>query len=114
MVMLAIGIVQVVNGLVALARTDRTFLTPSGLSIQVSYAGVGMSFVIMGVVLAVSGAGVLAGRAWARAVAIVLAVISVLTNVALFTAYPLWSSLVIVLDLIVIYALAAHGREVRS
>jgi hypothetical protein len=40
-------------------------------------------------------------------------VLSVLGNIAFFTAYPLWSAIIIVLDVLVIYALAAHGRELR-
>lgn len=112
-VLVVIGVVQFINGLVALARSGTTFITPSGMALQVSYGGVGLSFLIMGVVLAAAGAGVMAGRTWARAVAIVLAVLSILANIAFFAAYPIWSAVVIVLDVLVIYALAVHGKEVR-
>lgn len=113
-VLLVAGVIQFINGLGALIRTGTTFIAPSGMAVQVSYAGVGLSFLIMGVVLAASGVGVLAGRTWARAIAIALAALSVLANLVLFTAYPLWSSLIIVLDVVVIYALAAHGKEVKA
>lgn len=112
-VMVAAGIVQVINGLIALAESGTTYLLPSGMAVQVSFASVGVSFLVMGVVLAAAGIGVMSGKMWARAVAITLAVLSVLGNVAFFTAYPLWSAIIIVLDVLVIYALAAHGRELR-
>jgi hypothetical protein len=112
-VLVLIGAVQFINGLFALSRSGTTFITPSGMSVQLSYAGVGWSFLIMGIVLAASGGGVLAGRTWARTVAIILAAASLVANLMVFAAYPLWSALVIVLDVVVIYALAVHGGEVR-
>jgi len=112
-VLVAAGIVQVINGLIALAESGTTYLLPSGMAVQVSFASVGVSFLVMGVVLAAAGIGVMSGKTWARAAAITLAVLSVLGNVAFFTAYPLWSAIIIVLDVLVIYALAAHGRELR-
>ncbi|MEV4732500.1 hypothetical protein [Saccharopolyspora sp. NPDC049426] len=112
-VMVTAGIVQVINGLIALAESGTTYLLPSGMAVQVSFASVGVSFLVMGVVLAAAGIGVMSGKTWARAAAITLAVLSVLGNVAFFTAYPLWSAIIIVLDVLVIYALTAHGRELR-
>ncbi|WP_263251224.1 DUF7144 family membrane protein [Saccharopolyspora rosea] len=111
-VLLVGGVVQFINGLSALARSGTTFVAPSGTAIHVSYLGAGLSLLITGVVLAIAGVGVFSGRTWARAAAIGLAVLSVLTNIAFFGVYPLSSAVVIVLDLFVIYALAAHGREV--
>ncbi|SFS99619.1 DUF7144 family membrane protein [Saccharopolyspora flava] len=112
-VMVAAGIVQVVNGLIAMAESGTTYLLPSGMAVQVGFAGVGISFLVMGAVLAVAGIGVMSGKTWARAVAITLAALSVLGNIAFFAAYPVWSAIVIALDLVVIYALVAHGRELR-
>ncbi|MEV0081484.1 hypothetical protein [Saccharopolyspora sp. NPDC050642] len=110
-ILLLTGIVQVINGAIAFSRSGTTYVTPAGSAVQISYAGVGWSFLITGVVLAATGVGLFGGRTWARAVAIAMAVISILTNIAFFMAYPLWSAVVIVLDVVVIYALAAHGRE---
>ncbi|CAM06239.1 hypothetical protein A8924_0058 [Saccharopolyspora erythraea NRRL 2338] len=110
-VLLLAGIIQVISGLIAFSRSGSTLITPSGLAVEVSYAGVGWSFLITGAVLAATGIGLFGGRTWARAVGIAIATISVLANIAFFAAYPLWSAVVIVLDVLVLYALAAHGRE---
>jgi hypothetical protein len=48
---------------------------------------------------------------WARVLGIVIAVVSALVNIAFLSAYPLWSTIIIALDVLVIYALAVHGRE---
>jgi hypothetical protein len=35
-------------------------------------------------------------------------------NLAFLAAYPIWTMLIIALDVIVIYALIVHGRETRA
>jgi hypothetical protein len=49
---------------------------------------------------------------WARVVAITLAVLSAITNFLFLPYYPFWSLLIIAVDIFVIWAIAAHGREV--
>jgi hypothetical protein len=47
-------------------------------------------------------------------VGIVVALLSAITNFMFIPRYPVWSMLVIALDVLVIWALAAHGREVTT
>lgn len=110
--MILTGIVQLINGLMELFRSNTVVVLQTGMA-TLSYHSVGWSFLILGVVLIAVGAGVMTGKAWARTLAIILITLSVLANLAAFAASPLWSAIVIVLDVIVIYALAAHGKEVR-
>jgi hypothetical protein len=51
---------------------------------------------------------------WARVVAITMAVVSAIVNLAFIPAYPLWSLLVIALDVLVVYAVAMHGEEIKN
>lgn len=110
--MILTGIVQLINGLVELFRSNTVVVLQTGMA-TLSYHSVGWSFLILGVVLIAVGAGVMTGKTWARTLAIILITLSVLANLTAFAASPLWSAIVIVLDVIVIYALAAHGKEVR-
>ena len=54
------------------------------------------------------------GRTWGRTIGIILAVGSAVVNMAFIAAYPVWSILIIALDVVIIYALAVHGREARA
>jgi hypothetical protein len=112
-VLLTTGIVHILNGLVALTRTGITVVAPSGTLVHLSLAGLGWSLLISGLVLAAVGAGIFTGQTWARVLGMVLAVLSILGNIAVFMAFPAWSALVITLDVVVLYALAAHGREIN-
>jgi len=54
------------------------------------------------------------GAGWARAVGIVLAVLSAISNFFFLPYYPVWSIVVIALDIFVIWALASAGDITKS
>jgi hypothetical protein len=68
----------------------------------------------VGLVVAFAGWGLLSGRTWARVVGITLAVLSAIANFLFLPYYPFWALTVIALDVFVIWALAAHGRDLQT
>jgi uncharacterized membrane protein YgaE (UPF0421/DUF939 family) len=56
-----------------------------------------------------TGYGLFFRRMWARIVAVVVAIVSALTNLAFLQANPWWFTLMIVIDIMVIYAVVVHG-----
>jgi hypothetical protein len=108
--MILLGLFQVVEGLVALLRPSYFVVSNEGLLVPVTYAGWGWLHLVLGVVIALAGGGVLAGNAMARVVGVVLAGLSALANLAFIAAYPLWGVIVIALDIAVIYALCTDPR----
>jgi hypothetical protein len=112
--LLMVGGFQVIEGLVAILKDDYYVVTRSGLLLNLDYTTWGWTHLLIGLIAVATGFGVLAGQMWARVVGIIIAVISALANIAFLAAYPLWSTIIIATDVLVIYALAVHGREVRS
>jgi hypothetical protein len=53
----------------------------------------------------------LSGRTWARVVGITVAVLSAIAAFLWLPYYPFWALLIIALDVFVIWAITAHGRE---
>ena len=51
---------------------------------------------------------------WARTIGVVVAGLSVVLNFAWLPYYPVWSLIIIALDVFVIWALTAHGRDVAA
>jgi hypothetical protein len=82
--------------------------------VSVDYTAWGWVHLIAGVVVALAGFGVMVGQMWARVLGVVLAVVSAIVNIGFLAAYPVWSAILITLDVLVIYALTVHGREVKS
>ena len=66
----------------------------------------------IGAVVFAAGVCLLLGMTWARVVGITLAVISALANFLFLPHYPIWSILVIAVDVIIIWALStSHVRR---
>jgi hypothetical protein len=112
--MFLVGAFQVVQGLVALFDDGYYVVRESGLVVDVDYNAWGTLHLLIGVLLILCGAGVLAGNIAARAAGVVIAGLSALANMAFIASYPVWSIVIITVDVLVIYALTVHGGEMRS
>jgi hypothetical protein len=112
--MIMVGSFQAIQGLVALFDDGFYRVTENGLVVNVDYTVWGWTHLLLGILLIAAGVGVLAGNIVARAVAILLAAVSALVNMVFIEAYPIWSILIITVDVLVIYALVVHGRELRG
>jgi len=112
--LLLIGCFHAIAGFVALFRQSYYVIPDSNLVVTVSYTGWGWVHIIGGIAVFAVGLGLLAGQTWARIVAVGLAGLSALLNIAFLPAWPIWSAIVITLDVIVIYALTVHGKEAQA
>ncbi|MDD7968319.1 DUF7144 family membrane protein [Actinomycetospora lemnae] len=113
--MMLIGAFAVIQGLVALLSPDFYVTNGDGrVLVVLSAAGWGWVHLVLGVLVAAAGVGVLADQLWARVVGIVLAAISVVVNLAFIAAYPMWAVVVIALDVAVICALVVGRRFPRT
>ena len=112
--MLLVGIFHAISGLVAIFRDQYFLVTNSGLIITANYTQWGWVHLILGVLVIIAGLAVMQGALWARLVGVALASISAIANLLFLGAYPLWSLLIITLDILVIYAFVVHGSELRD
>jgi hypothetical protein len=112
--MVLLGAFQVIEGLVALLARGFYAVGPEGLVVSVDYNTWGWIHLIIGLVAVAAGLGVMTGQTWARVVGIVFAGLSALVNLAFMAAYPFWSVVVIFVDIVVIYALSVHGRQMQT
>jgi hypothetical protein len=110
-IMLVLGLWQVVAGLTAVVRGGLYVTTP-GYTYALTVAGWGWIVLLLGVLTAATGVAVLQGRSWGDATAIVLAGISMIANFLLVPVYPIWSILIIALNVALIWALTHPGRNV--
>ncbi len=109
-----LGLFHGIEGLVALLRDEVYVVGSRGLAVDVSYTTWGWVHLAWGVLAILVGTSLLAGRMWARIIAVVLAMLSAVANLAFMPAYPLWSALMIVIDILVIWAVTLHGAEVKA
>ncbi len=113
LMLLLAGFFHVIAGFVALFKDDVYIRSSSNLWIF-DYSQWGWIH-ILGGILAIIAAGSLAqGNLYGRTFAIVVALASAVANMAFVPVYPIWSILIITIDVLVIWAVMAHGNEVRN
>ena len=114
MMMILVGSFQAIDGLIALFNDDFYVVRPNGLVVNVDYTAWGWTHLLLGILLIAGGAAVFSGRVWGRTLGVIAAMLSAIVNFAFIPAYPFWSLLIITVDVLVIYALIAHGGELRE
>ena len=111
--MIMTGFFQVLAGLVAIFENE-FYVATRNYTFQFDATTWGWIHLLVGLLVAFAGWSLLSGRTWARALAITLAVLSAVANFLFIPYYPFWSLLIIALDVFVIWAIAAHGGELRG
>jgi hypothetical protein len=111
--LILIGVFQALDGLAAILQNE-IYLTTRNYVFKLDISTWGWIHLVLGVVVVLAGIALLSGQTWARVVGIVLAALSAIANFMFIPYYPFWSLLVIALDVVVIWALAVHGRELAS
>ena len=111
--MIVLGAFSIIEGLVAVFQRSYYLVTTGHLIVHVNYAAWGWVHFGIGVAAVLVGFGVMTGALWARVLGIAIAVISAIVNLAFMPAYPVWGIIIIAIDIVVIYALAVHGREMK-
>src|SRR5262245_20650090 len=104
--MMIIGIFQIFQGIAAIARDNFFVITPNYLY-NVDTTTWGWIHLGIGVLALVAGFFLFSGATWAKVVAIAMAVVSAIANFFFLPYYPLWSLVLIALDIFVICAIAA-------
>jgi hypothetical protein len=112
--MVLVGLFQIIAGIAALASTGYYTVAPRDLVIDAGYSTWGWVHLVLGIVMVVTGGGLAFGNTAARVVGVALAGLSALVNLAFVTASPFAATLIIALDVFLIYAITVHGGESRQ
>jgi hypothetical protein len=113
-ILLLSGLFSIVQGLAALIGPDTYYASVEGSLVIFDVQGWGWTSLIFGVLMILAGGALLSGRTWARIAVVVLAIISATAALLMVPAQPWWSLILIALDVLVIYAVVAHGDELRE
>lgn len=114
-VLIIAGAFDALLGLTAILAPAEKFIAAGDAYILLfNVVGWGWWHLIIGLALVLVGIFVLRGAAWARVIAIILVAINAISQLALLGVQPWWSLAVLALDVVVIYALTVHGKELES
>ena len=109
--LLMLGVLNLFYGFFGLFE-DEVLVASEGQLMIVDLTAWAIITLIFGVVQILTGIGLFMANNIARIVAIVLAVVHAAYQLTGFAAYPFWSTLMIALDVIVLYALTVRWSDV--
>jgi len=111
--MIMVGVFQAIQGIVALVN-DTFYVVGQKWVFSFNITTWGWIHLLAGVLLAVAGYFVFQGAVWARVVGVGVAIISAVLSFMSLPYYPIWSILIIALDVFIIWALTVHGRDIAN
>jgi hypothetical protein len=111
--MIISGTMNALYGLIA-AINDDWVVWGDRSSLYLDLSQWGWVHMIVGLVLVLAGFGVFSGNVLARIVGVIVAGLSLIANFLFIPAYPVWALSVVTIDVLIIWALTAHGREMRE
>jgi len=109
--MIMVGIFHAAQGLVAIIN-DTFYVVGEEYVFQFDVTTWGWIHLLLGILVATAGFALFSGAVWARTVGVALAVLSAVANFLWMPYYPFWSIAIIALNVFVIWALTAHGRDI--
>lgn len=98
-------------GLTVLFNDDWVVLGRNAL-ISFDLTTVGVTFLIFGLLQLFIALGIFNGDLWARVLGITWAALNLMAQMSFMSVYPEWSWMLIIVNGLIIYALAVHGDEV--
>ncbi|HEX9336855.1 MAG TPA: hypothetical protein VF892_13265 [Pseudonocardiaceae bacterium] len=101
------GAINVFEGLFGLIYRYRTVLVAAQLYV-VNVTSWALVLIVSGAIMIAAGIGLASRRTWARVTAIVVVGVHAIIQVAWMGAYPVWSLLMLALDIVVLFALTAR------
>jgi hypothetical protein len=107
-IMVLIGVFQALAGLVAIFNDD-FYVVARNYTFDLDVSAWGWIHLLVGLAILATGMGLFARKAWAGVAGILLCMLSALVNFFFIPYYPIWSLVIIGLDIWVIWALTRPG-----
>lgn len=104
------GALAIFQGVAAIAKDD-VFVTTRNYSFEYSVSSWGWIHLFLGIVVVLGGFALFRGALWARMLAVLLAGLSMVANFVWLPHYPLWSVILIAIDIVIIWAVCAGPQR---
>ncbi|MFJ8584367.1 hypothetical protein ACIRD2_06870 [Streptomyces sp. NPDC093595] len=105
--MIVYGILAVLQGITAIAKDD-VYARLGDYVYRLDLTSWGWIHLIVGIIVVVTGAGLINGAPWARVVGAVIVGLSIIANFMWLPYQPFWSIVMILTGFFVMWAVLAH------
>ncbi len=107
------GTVTAIMGFLAIINNNWTQWNNNGAPYGTPYAW-GWWYLAVGVIVIAIGGALLRGSLFARTVAVLVATGSLISHFIALNIAPIWSITVITMDVLIIWAVIVHGKELKQ
>ncbi|MBP9813431.1 hypothetical protein KBC51_03260 [Candidatus Saccharibacteria bacterium] len=108
------GAISLLAGFVALFK-DGVVFTNFNESIWIlNYTQWGWIHMLLGVLAILVAFSLASGNMLGRTLAVLVALVSAVANMAFIPIYPFWALSIVVIDILVVYAIVAHGGDLKE
>lgn len=111
--LIVLGSFHAIAGIVALFQSD-IYVNGANSIWILSYTSWGWTHILWGLLAVWAGSSLASGNMYGRIFAVVVAVVSAIVSLAFVPVYPIWSILIIAIDVCIIYAVTVHGKEMKK
>ncbi|MEU3773702.1 hypothetical protein AB0F11_10960 [Streptomyces sp. NPDC032472] len=112
--MTVMGVFTILEGIVALSKDDVFYQRIGDYIFKFNLSGWGWIHLILGIVVLVTGIGLLKGAVWARFAGVFLASLAVIVHFFWLPYQPLWGLVAIAIAVFVIWALCTDWDTTRT
>ncbi|MCZ7528931.1 MAG: hypothetical protein M5U31_00440 [Acidimicrobiia bacterium] len=109
--LMVVGFFHIIAGIGGIAD-DTVYVAVNKWVFEADASTWGWIHLLWGIVLVFCGVGIFTGNIFARTVGVIAAGLSALAAFAFLPYYPVWAVIIIAIDVAVIWALTAHGRDI--
>jgi hypothetical protein len=109
-----LGTLNAIQGFIALFDDGYFLVAREEDLLLVEFTVWGVVMLCWGAILVCAALALASGRSWARWFALVAVFVNVIAQIGFLSAYPVWSALMILFDVLVIFALTARWNEARA
>jgi hypothetical protein len=113
LMMIMLGLFHAIAGFAHVIDPD-SFVITQEYVLKLSSDAWGWIHLIGGIIIFFAGFAVFRGAVWGRTVGVIIAIVSAAAAFAYVPYVPFWAILLIFVDISVIWALTAHGRDVTA
>ena len=108
------GAFALMAGFVALFKDQVVYHAATNTTWILDYTQWGWVHIIAGSLAIIAAGSLMSGNLYGRTFAVLIALLSAVANMAFVPVYPVWSILIITIDILVIWAVTVHGGELKD
>jgi len=113
-ILVLIGTLNAIQGFIALFDDGYFIARDEDELLLVDYGAWGVIMLLWGALLVAAAFSLMSGKSWARWFAVLVVFVNVIAQIGFLPAYPIWSALMVLLDILVIFALTARWDEAQA